>query len=62
VIYVVAGEAPYASARRRIRSGPDRSWSVPNGTGHALERKGKNPLIVVSTLIGALCDHIETLR
>jgi hypothetical protein len=35
---------------------------VPNGTGHALERKGKNHLIVVSTLIGALCDHVETLR
>ena len=62
VIYVVAGEG---TARIGETPTPLRAGSlvvVTNGTGHALERGGKNPLIVVSTLIGAPCDHAETLR
>jgi hypothetical protein len=55
VIYVVAGEGA-------IRIGDDsatvRAGSlvvVPNGTGHAFERRGKNPFVVVSTLVGSAC-------
>jgi uncharacterized cupin superfamily protein len=59
VIYVVAGEG---TVRMGETPTPLRAGSlvvVTNGIGHALERGGKNPLIVVSTLIGAPCDHAE---
>jgi hypothetical protein len=62
VIYVVAGEG---TVRIGETPTPLRAGSlvvVTNGIGHALERGGKNPLIVVSTLIGAPCDHAETIR
>ena len=62
IIYVVAGEG---TARIGETSTPLRAGSlvvVTSGTGHAFERGGKNPLIVVSTLTGAPCDHAETHR
>jgi hypothetical protein len=62
VIYVVAGEG---TVRIGEAATPVRAGSlvvVTNGTGHALERGGKNPLIVVSTLVGAPCDRPETQR
>jgi len=33
---------------------------VPRGVAHALERRGKNPLIVLSTLAGAPCQAATT--
>jgi cupin superfamily acireductone dioxygenase involved in methionine salvage len=62
VIYVVAGEG---TVRIGEAATPVRAGSlvvVTNGTGHAFERGGKNPLIVVSTLVGAPCDQAETQR
>jgi uncharacterized RmlC-like cupin family protein len=62
VIYVVAGEG---TVRIGEAATPVRAGSlvvVTNGTGHAFERGGKNPLIVVSTLVGAPCDRAETPR
>jgi Cupin domain len=62
VIYVVAGEGTVriGEAPTPLRAGS--LVVVPSGTGHALERAGKNPLNVVSTMIGSPCDHAETLR
>jgi len=62
VIYVVAGEGTVriGETPTAVRSGS--LVVVTNGMSHALERGGKNPLIVVSTLIGAPCDHAETQR
>jgi hypothetical protein len=55
ILYVVAGDGA-------IRIGEDtkvvRAGSlavVPHGAGHAIERRGKNPLILVSTLSGNPC-------
>jgi quercetin dioxygenase-like cupin family protein len=62
IVYVVAGEG---TVRVGETPTPVRAGSlvvVPNGVGHAFERGGKNPLIVVSTLIGAPCDRADTLR
>jgi mannose-6-phosphate isomerase-like protein (cupin superfamily) len=62
IIYVVAGEG---TVRIGEKVAPVRAGSlvvVSNGSGHAFERGGKNPLIVVSTLVGAPCDHTETER
>ena len=33
---------------------------LPNGTAHAFERRGKNPLIVLSTLTGSPCEVSKT--
>jgi hypothetical protein len=29
---------------------------VPNANRHSFERRGKNPLVLVSTLAGAACE------
>jgi len=62
VIYVVAGEGTVriGDAPTPVRAGS--LVVVTNGSSHAFERAGKNPLIVVSTLTGAPCDHAETAR
>jgi hypothetical protein len=35
---------------------------IPRGVGHAIERRGKNPLIVLSTLAGAPCRTALTAQ
>jgi hypothetical protein len=62
IIYVVAGEGTVriGEAPTPVRAGS--LVVVTHGIDHAFERAGKNPLIVVSTLIGAPCDHAEALR
>jgi hypothetical protein len=60
VIYVVAGEG---AVRIGEEENPIRAGSlvvVPNGNGHSIERRGKNPLIVVSTLVGSSCDRTKS--
>jgi len=55
VIYVVAGEG---AIRARGESTPIVAGAltiVPRGVPHAVERRGKNPLILLSTLSGAPC-------
>jgi Carboxypeptidase regulatory-like domain/Cupin domain len=56
VIYVVAGEGAVkmADGTKTINAGT--LVVVPRGSDHAFERRGKNPLIVVSTLAGAPCE------
>jgi mannose-6-phosphate isomerase-like protein (cupin superfamily) len=55
ILYVVAGEGA-------VRVGDDVTpltagslSMIPRGLPHAVERRGKNPLIVLSTLTGAPC-------
>ena len=59
VLYVVAGEGA-------IRLGADVTpiaagsvSVVPHGTPHLVERRGKNPLILLSTLSGAPCKATQ---
>ena len=59
IIYVVAGEG---AVRIDEEMAPVRAGSlvvVPNGSRHAFERRGKNPLIIVSTLVGSACESAE---
>jgi quercetin dioxygenase-like cupin family protein len=58
VLYVVAGDGA-------IRLGEDTTAVkagsvavVPHGSGHAIERRGKNPLILLSTLAGSPCPNL----
>src|SRR5262245_29020416 len=62
VIYVIAGEG---AVRIGTEAVPVRAGSlviVTSGNGHGFERRGKTPLIVVSTLAGAACDPVRTTR
>jgi hypothetical protein len=56
IIYVVAGEGTLRLGKDMV---PLRAASlvvVPHGSDHAFERRGRKPLIVVSTLAGAACE------
>jgi glyoxylate utilization-related uncharacterized protein len=60
IIYVVAGEGTLRVGKDGV---PLRAASlvvVPHGSGHAFERRGRKPLIVVSTLAGAACEPSRT--
>jgi hypothetical protein len=62
LIYVVAGEG---AVRLGEEQNPIRAGSlvfVPNGSAHSIERRGKNPLIIVSTLVGPSCDGAKSTR
>jgi mannose-6-phosphate isomerase-like protein (cupin superfamily) len=62
LIYVVAGEG---AVRLGEEQNPIRAGSlvfVPNGSAHSIERRGKNPLIIVSTLVGPSCDAAKSTR
>lgn len=60
IVYVVAGEG---TIRIGEEATPVRAGSlvvVPSGSGHGFERHGKNPLVVVSTLVGTACEQKST--
>jgi hypothetical protein len=62
IIYVIAGEG---AVRIGSETTPVRAGSlvvVTNGNDHGFERRGKNPLIVMSTLVGATCDPVKATR
>ena len=62
IMYVVAGEGTLRLGNDTV---PLRAASlvvVPHGRGHAFERRGRKPLIVVSTLAGAACEPDRNAR
>jgi hypothetical protein len=60
IIYVVAGEGSVHidEAATTLRAGS--LVVVPHGKAHSFDRTGKNPLVVLSTLVGAACDAHKT--
>lgn len=56
VIYVVAGEGAVKIGEQTTVVKAGTLVVVPNGASHAFERRGKNPMIVVSTLAGMPCE------
>ena len=58
VFYVVAGEGSVTMAQKgALPIGPGSLGILPRGAPHTIERRGKNPLILLSTLTGAPCTH-----
>jgi len=55
VLYVVAGSGAIRIREEATAVGPGFLSVIPRGLPHAIERRGKNPLVVVSTLSGAPC-------
>jgi len=59
ILYVVAGEGTI-----RLGTVPSNVTAgslivVPHGTPHAIDRRGRNPLILLSTLSGAPCPNVR---
>ena len=55
VLYIVAGDGAIRIGDRVVSVSPGSMSAIPRGTSHGLERRGRNPLIVLSTLAGAPC-------
>jgi hypothetical protein len=60
IIYVVAGEGAVRIGEETTAIRAGALVVVPNGTAHSFERRGKNPLIVLSTLSGSPCEAPKT--
>jgi len=59
VLYVVAGEGTVhlGSIQSNVSAGA--LVVVPHGTPHSIDRRGRNPLILLSTLSGAPCPNMK---
>jgi hypothetical protein len=55
VLYVVAGDGTLKIGTQVVAVTPGHLSAIPRGTPHGIERRGRNPLIVLSTLAGAPC-------
>jgi hypothetical protein len=62
IIYVVAGEGAVHIGEEAAPVRPGSLVVVPNGSDHNFERRGKNPLVIVSTLVGSPCGAGDTPR
>jgi mannose-6-phosphate isomerase-like protein (cupin superfamily) len=62
VLYVVAGDGAVRIAGEAVAITPGSLSAIPRGTPHAIERRGRNPLILLSTLAGAPCPSAQTRR
>jgi mannose-6-phosphate isomerase-like protein (cupin superfamily) len=56
VLYVVAGDGVVRVQDRQTPIAAGSLAVVPRGVSHEIERRGKNPLILLSTLSGAPCQ------
>jgi hypothetical protein len=56
IIYVVAGEGLVRIGDEETALRPGMVVVVPNAKRHGYERRGKNPLVLVSTLAGTACE------
>jgi Cupin domain/Carboxypeptidase regulatory-like domain len=62
LIYVIAGEGNVRLGDEVVALKPSSLVVVPSGLSHQLERRGKNPLIVMSTLTGEPCSETTTSK
>ena len=60
VIYVVAGEGAVKIGDESVGLRAGSLIVLPHGSGHAFERRGKNPLVVLSTLVGSACEQSKS--
>jgi gentisate 1,2-dioxygenase len=62
VLYVVAGEGSAHVGEQVVALRAGTMLVVPHATAHSLERRGKNPLMMLSTLAGAPCQEAAGTR
>jgi mannose-6-phosphate isomerase-like protein (cupin superfamily) len=56
ILYVVAGDGVVVAGGQTMTVAPGSLTVIPRGVAHSTERRGRNPLILLSTLAGAPCD------
>jgi len=57
ILYVVAGEGTAHLDAQTVALKPGMLVLAPRSSAHGFERKGKNPLMLLSTLAGAACHE-----
>lgn len=57
--YVVAGEGAVRMPAGETALAPGSLIALPRGTAHALMRRGKRPLILLTTLSGSPCEEVR---
>jgi hypothetical protein len=57
VLYVVAGEGTARLGEQVVTLKPGMLVVAPRASAHAIERRGRNPLMLLSTLAGAPCQE-----
>ena len=57
--YVVAGEGAVRMSAGETPLAPGSLIALPRGTAHALMRRGKRPLILLTTLSGSPCEEVR---
>jgi len=62
LIYVVAGEGTARLGEEVVALKPSTLIVVPHGASHQIERRGKNPLILMSTLTGEPCTETTSSK
>jgi mannose-6-phosphate isomerase-like protein (cupin superfamily) len=62
VVYVVAGEGAVKIGDESVALRPGSLIVLPHASGHAFERRGKNPLVVLSTLVGSACEQPKSAQ
>ena len=62
ILYVVAGDGTVRIGTESISVGPGMLTTIPRGIAHSIERRGKNPLVLLSTLAGASCPAASTTQ
>jgi mannose-6-phosphate isomerase-like protein (cupin superfamily) len=60
VIYVVAGDGAIRLGANAVTISPGSMTAIPRGTPHGIERRGRTPLVLLSTLAGAPCPTTMT--
>jgi mannose-6-phosphate isomerase-like protein (cupin superfamily) len=59
ILYVVAGEGTHRVAGKDMPLAPGSLAIVPRGTTHSVARRGRAPIIVLSTLSGPPCPSLK---
>ena len=52
IVYIVAGDGAVRVDRLTTALAPGSLMVIPHGFSHAFERRGRNPLVILSTLSG----------
>jgi hypothetical protein len=62
VLYVVGGDGTIRIGTEAISVTPGTLTTIPRGIVHAVERRGRNPLVLLSTMAGASCPSASSTQ
>ena len=62
VLYVVGGEGTIRIGSESISVSPGTLTTIPRGIAHSAERRGRNPLVLLSTTAGGSCPNASSTQ